>query len=232
MIEVRRVTNPLDPVIGAFGKLQRRVYFEADMLMPASVIRMMLGVPMVGRSNFFLVVEEDGELLGGTVFHYFAKPNTGLSSFMGVAPQARGRGVARKLHEARFATLDEAAGGKVEGVLIDVVNPSRLTPEELEAERRVGFDPVTRRKIFQALGFRQVDVEYQQPVGGPGGGPVTNMDLLYCPHQPAETVPTRLVVETLRAYWTPWLGPGAAGRHAEALRKRAKGEVLALLPPI
>lgn len=250
MIEIRRVTNPLDPVIGVFGKLQRRVYFEADMLMPASVIRAMLSVPMMGRSNFFLVAEEyfrgvsrveyfrgvsrvkNGKLLGGTVFHYFSKPNTGFSSFMGVAPEARGRGIARKLHQARFATLHEAAGGKVEGVFIDVVSPERLTPEELEAERRVGFDPVTRRKVFQALGFRQVDVEYQQPVGGPEGGPVTNMDLLYCPHESTETVSTALVVETLRGYWTPWLGPIAAKRHAEALRERAKGEVLALLPPI
>lgn len=230
MLQLRRVTNPLDPAIGAFGELQRRVYFQPDMLMPASVIRMMLEVPMAGRSNFFLIAEEDGKLLGGTVFHYFARPNTGFSSFMGVAPEARGRGIARRLHEARFALLDEAAGGRVRGIFIDVVDPERLTEEELEAERRVSSDPVGRRKVFEALGFRRVDIPYEQPVGGPGGGPVTNLDLLYCPREPADSVATELVLETLRAYWTPWLGTARARRELEKLRRRAGGDVLALLP--
>jgi len=228
MIQARQVTNPLDPAIGRFGRLQRQVYFEADLLIPASIIRMMLSVPMLGRSNFLLVAEEGEQLLGGTLFHYLKKPNTGFSSFMGVDKSARGQGIARKLHQARFEVLDKAAGGKVNGVFIDVVAPERMSQEELQAERRVGSDPVLRRKIFQSLGFRKVAIRYEQPVGGPGGGPLTNLDLLYCPHEPTKVIATELVLETMRAYWSPWLKPARAKREVAKLRERAGGEVLRL----
>ncbi|MER3462783.1 MAG: hypothetical protein C4342_07345 [Armatimonadota bacterium] len=153
--------------MGAFGKLQRQVYFGSEMLIPPTVIRALLGVPMSGRSNFLVVAEQDGTVVGGTFFRYLKKPNTGFSSFMGIAHAVRGKGIARQLHEARFAVLDEAAGGRVEGIFIDVVAPERLSAEELRGERSVGSDPVQRRQAFAALGFRRVDLRYEQPVGGP-----------------------------------------------------------------
>ena len=235
---IRRVTNPLDSALAAFGRLQRKVYFEPDNLIPASVIRIMIATPMVGRSNFLLVAEVGKKLVGGTLFHYFPKPGTGFSSFMGIAAEFRGKGIARKLHQARFEVLDEAAGKQVAaakpvtGLFIDTVAPERLSEEELRAEQSVGSDPIARRKVFAALGFRKLDVRYEQPVGGPGGGPVTNMDLLYCPREPVESLLTETVVQTMLAYWGPWLGPVAARKHAEALRKRAGSQTIALVSPI
>jgi len=41
-MQLRRVTDPHDPAIEAFGHLQDRVYFEPDMLIPARYIAMML----------------------------------------------------------------------------------------------------------------------------------------------------------------------------------------------
>jgi hypothetical protein len=164
------------------------------------------------------------------LFHYFKKPNVGFSSFMGTSLGARGKGVGRALHEARFATLDEIAGKRIHGVFLDSVAPERLTPEELEAEQRVGSDPAQRREVFHHLGFRKVAIRYEQPVGGPNGGAVTNMDLLYCPHEPAEAVATELVVATdlvvatMQAYWSPWLGPIASRHHAKILKSWAKGQ--------
>jgi GNAT superfamily N-acetyltransferase len=225
LMEIRRITNPIDPAVTAFVNMQNSVYFDPDALIPAGAIRMMLSVPMSGRRNFLIVAEEDGKLLGGVIFHYLKKPNVGFSSFMGTSLEARGKGVGRKLHEARFAALDEAAGGKVEGVFLDSVAPERLSQEELEAERRVGSDPVSRRDIFQHLGFRKVAIRYEQPVGGPDGGPVTNMDLLFCPRESGvKSIPTDFVVETMQGYWLPWLGPIAAKHHAKMLKTWAKGE--------
>jgi GNAT superfamily N-acetyltransferase len=224
-MEIRRITNPIDPAVTAFVNLQNSVYFDPDALIPAGAIRMMLSIPMTGRRNFLIIAEEAGKLLGGVIFHYLKKPNVGFSSFMGTSLEARGKGVGRKLHEARFAALDEAAGGKVHGVFLDSVAPERLTQEELEAERRVNSDPVARRDIFQHLGFRKVAIRYEQPVGGPDGGPVTNMDLLFCPHDSGvESIPTDVVVETMQGYWMPWLGPIAAKHHAKMLKSWAKGE--------
>jgi GNAT superfamily N-acetyltransferase len=209
--------------------MQSEIYFDPDALIPLGAIRMMLAIPMIGRNNILLVAEEDETFLGGVLFHYLKKPNTGFSSFMGTTLAARGKGIARKLHDARLVTLNEIAGKPIEGVFLDSVNPERLSKEELDHERAVGADPIQRWQVFQRLGFRKVNVRYEQPVGGPNGGPVTNMDLLFCSSVVSETIATETVVQTMTAYWTPWLGPLAAKHHAKELKKRAKGERLELV---
>ena len=52
---------------------------------------------------------------------------------------------------------------------------------------------------------------------------MTNLDLLFCPCQPSESVETRLVVNTMLAYWTPWLGGERARREGDKLEERADG---------
>ena len=133
------------------------------------------------------------------------------------------------MHDARLATLNEIAGKMIEGVFLDSVNPERLTQEELEEEKSVGADPYQRWQVFQRLGFRKVNIRYEQPVGGSNGGPVTNMDLLFCPSVISDTIATETVIQTMTSYWTPWLGPMAAKHHAKELRKRTAGERLELL---
>jgi GNAT superfamily N-acetyltransferase len=230
MIRVREVTDPSDPAIAGFDTIQRQVYFDPGALIPTSMFGRLLAASEGARRNFFLVAEDDAQqdaVLGGTFFHYLAAAGTGFSSFMGVAREARGRGIARQLHAARFEVLQRVANGSLPGVFIDVVNPARLSQKEIERDRAVGSDPWLRLRIFARLGFRRVDVRYEQPVGGPNGGPVTSLDLLFCPTPPADAaalreIPTRLVATTLQAYWTPWLGAREAARHADALAARAQ----------
>lgn len=232
-VKVRRVADPADPAIPAFGRIQERTYPDPGSLIPPAYFPRMLTSRLPERRNLMVVAEDRaGDVVGGSVFHYFPGPNTGFSSFMAVAPEVRGRGVARAIHDARLVALDEEAGPEapVHGIFIDVVAPERLTARELEQERRVGADPIARRTIFQRLGFRRVKAVYHQPVGGPGGGPVTNMDLLYCPRTPTDLVPADLVVETMRAYWLRWLGPELSERSARELRERCGGEWVRLLP--
>jgi GNAT superfamily N-acetyltransferase len=228
-MRVREVTDARDPAIAAFGRMQTAAYFAPETLIPAQYIPSMLSGPTGARRNFLIVAdEEDGRVIGGALFHYLAEAGSAFSSFLGVAAEFRGRGVARVLHEERFRVLDRAAGAKVPGVFIDVVNPVRMNRDELRRDA----DPWGRRTAFERLGFRQVDIRYEQPVGGPNGGPVTILDLLFCPHEPADTVPTKLVVDTMRAYWSPWLRESAE-RHARELERRAGGaEVLRLISPV
>jgi GNAT superfamily N-acetyltransferase len=238
-VTVREVTEPDDPAIEGFGRMQTAAYFAPETLIPAQYIPRMLsdsGEPGA-RRNFLIVAEADGHVVGGALFHWLADAGSGFSSFMGVAHAMRGRGVARRLHQERFRLLDRVAGGRVPGVFIDVVNPTRMSRAELAREQRAGSDPWARREAFAHLGFRQVDIRYEQPVGGPNGGPVTILDLLFCPHSssdresslereaelPNETVATRLVVATMRAYWSPWLGDARARQHARELESRAHG---------
>lgn len=232
---VREVTDPRDPAIAGFGRMQRAAYFAPETLIPAEYIPQMLGGrgQTGSRRNFLLVAEINGQVVGGTLFHWLAEAGSGFSSFMGVDRQLRRRGIARRMHNERFRVLDDAAGGRAPGVFIDVVNPSRMPSGELDRERQAGDDPWSRRRAFARLGFGQVDIRYEQPVGGPNGGPVTILDLLYCPHEPTDAVPTSLVVATMQAYWSPWLGNSAARRHAGELESRAGGRtMLGLISPV
>jgi hypothetical protein len=233
-VTIREVVDPGDAAIAGFGRIQRTAYFAPETLIPAQYIPQMLGGSDVAstRRNFLVVAELDGRVVGGTLFHWLADAGTGFSSFLGVDRPLRHQGIARRLHSERFNVLDRAAGAQAPGVFIDVVSPTRMPPDELERERAVGSDPWARRVAFAHLGFRQVDIGYEQPVGGPNGGPVTILDLLYCPRLPAESIPTSLVVATMQAYWSGWLGETASRRHARELESRAHGVVsLALISP-
>ena len=227
-MNIRRVTDPHDPAIAAFGRLQNEVYFEPEMLIPAGYISQLLRDNAGPRQNVLLLAEEDGTLLGGTLFHYLPEAGTGFSSFLGVAQAARGRGVARQLHDARWQTLMQVSGGECRALFIDVVNPERESAEQRQQEQQAGSDARQRRQSFHALGFRTVDLAYEQPVGGENGGPVTDMDLLaYLPEAP-ETIPAALVGATMRAYWTPWLGARMA--EQAAVRLEAGQQAVRLLP--
>ena len=227
MLELRRVLKANDPAIAGFGLLQNRTYFEPDMLIPAQYIGLMLEQ---SQRNVLLVLENAERVVAGTLFHYLAKTNLGFSSYMAVDQEFRGQGLARRLHQARFAVLEEIAGAKVTGLFIDVVNPFRLSSVEIDLEHSVGSDPTSRLQVFSRLGFKRVNVPYEQPVGGKNGGAVTNMDLLFCPRETTDSVPTSLVVETMRTYWTGWLRANIVSRAASDLEFRAAGERIALLP--
>jgi GNAT superfamily N-acetyltransferase len=235
IVTLREITDPDDPAIKGFGAMQRAAYFAPESLIPGEYIPQLLGdreQSSRGR-NQLLVAESDQRVVGGTLFHWLASAHVGFSSFMGIERAFRGRGIGRRLHEERFRILDRDAGGQAPGVFIDVVNPMRVSEAELACDRAAGFDPWDRRKVFEHLGFRQVDIRYEQPVGGPSGGPVTNMDLLYCPRVQADALPTALVVATMRAYWSGWVGDQRAARWADELGSRAQGATqVALISPV
>jgi GNAT superfamily N-acetyltransferase len=233
-VVVREVRDPNDPAIAGFGRMQRAAYFAPETLIPAEYIpRMISAGDSSARHNHLLVAEYENRVVGGTLFHWLRGPDVGFSSFMGVAREFRGRGIGRRMHQERSHILDLDSNGQEKGVFIDVVNPTRLTAEEVERDRRAGFDPWDRRRVFEHLGFRQVDIRYEQPVGGPGGGPVTNLDLLFSPREPTDSLPTELVVATMRAYWSTWLGDARARQYSEELGARANGATqLALISPV
>ncbi|MEF2280360.1 GNAT family N-acetyltransferase [Deinococcus sp. YIM 134068] len=224
-VTVRRVTDPADPALEAFGHIQEASYYAPDMLIPPGVFPHLVA-GRGGREDRILVAEDEaGAVLGGTVYHLL--PRAGFSSFVAVSPAARGRGVARAIHRAK---LGEVRARGLAGLFADSVFAGRQDTEARVAEARVGTDPLARRRALHALGYRTVDAPYWQPVGGPDGSPLTDLDLLFHPLDGGDTVETALVTETLRAYWDAWLGRKRAAREAAALTERAgHPDALALL---
>ena len=224
-VTVRRVTDPHDPALAAFGRIQEASYYAPEMLIPPQYFPALVA-GRSARNDRLLVAERSGEVVGGTL--YSLLPSAGFNSFMGVSHAARGQGAGRALHAASLADL-RAAG--LPGMFADSVHVSRQSAAEREAEARSGSDPLVRRRQLHALGLRTVDLPYWQPVGGEDGGPLKDLDLLYCPLDGGDTVPLSLVTRTLEAYWRGWLGPQRARAEAEALSERAgQVEQVALLP--
>ncbi|MBB5234528.1 GNAT family N-acetyltransferase [Deinococcus budaensis] len=226
-VSVRRVTDPEDPALAEFGRIQQESYYAPEMLIPPEVFpHLVSGGGRGARQDRILVAQDaDGPVLGGTVYHLL--PEAGFNSFLAVGRGARGRGVGRALHRA---TLEEVRGRGLPGIFADSVFPDRQDAADREAEARTGVDPAARRRALHALGLRTVDLPYWQPVGGPNGGPLTDLDLLFHPLDGAATVPTALVTGTLQAYWGAWLGEKRARQEAEALAGRAGRDTLRLLP--
>ena len=230
---LRHVTDPDDPAIAAFGRVQEASYYAPEMLIPPEVFAQLITRRSPEREDRLLVAQtQGGDVLGGTLYALLPLPGSlrgaGFNSFMAVTRAARGLGVGRALHAETLRAVREAG---LAGLFADSVHPSRQNEEDRAAEAATGVDPAGRRAALHALGLRTVDLPYWQPVGGPDGGPLTDLDLLYQPAHPAQTVPLALVTGILCAYWTGWLGADRAQAEAQALADRA-GHVqdVSLLP--
>lgn len=220
---LRHVTDPRDPAIAAFGRVQQASYYAPDMLIPPEVFAHLVTRRTPGREDRLLVAQTpEGEVLGGTLYALLPLPGSlrgaGFNSFMAVTRAARGLGVGRAVHDETLRVVRDAG---LAGMFADSVHPTRQNAEDRAAEAATGVDPAGRRAALHALGLRTVDLPYWQPVGGPDGGPLTDLDLLFQPARPAQTVPLALVTGTLRAYWSGWLGAGRAQAEAQALADRA-----------
>lgn len=232
---LRVVTDPADPAVEAYAALLAGTFPDPDMVVDAGYLRARLAAEETRERVYFLLVAETGDdLVGGASFSYLPPPNTAYSGFLVLAPAARGRRLGRWLFDRRARLLREAArrwGQEVPwGLFIETVNPLRLTPGGLEAERLRAMDPVVRRRIFAHLGFRQVMVHYVQPPLRPGTGPVETMDLLFRPMHPdlsgAVDIPAALVLETLTRVWS---GPREqVERYLKALAAGIQGDKVGL----
>src|SRR5207248_10630127 len=129
-----------------------------------------------------LVAEDEGRLIGGSVFSYVPASSCGFSEYLVLEDSRRRQGLGRKLFNARRAILDESANRyrevRCRGIFSEVDSPERTLPELLAADI---MDPHARLRIFGHLGFRRVDAQYVQPPLGPGKQAVDYLDLLFAP---------------------------------------------------
>lgn len=136
-------------------------------------------------------------VIGGIVIEVFLKSQTGLVSYVAVAPDAQGQGVARLLVEAAYEAFLAAAAAEQE---------RRGRPFEIRAvfaeaeDPRLYDDPdekaVTQRRlqVLGRLGARWIDVPYLQPALGEDRSAIDLLLLaIPLPGQPADRIGTEVV---------------------------------------
>jgi GNAT superfamily N-acetyltransferase len=131
-----------------------------------------------GANNYHIrMLVEDGRPIGGVIADYLVGPNTGVIEFLVVAPQARGRGIARMLMRDTEALLDadaRAAGRPgLDAVVAEMNDPFRRPPAD------DSMDPFVRLLIWSRWGFRKVDFPYVQPALSETQSHVTSMFLAW-----------------------------------------------------
>lgn len=190
--------------------------------------------PRAARQFCVLVAKHADVVIGGCVFSHVARSNCGFSEYMLTNAAWRGRGLGRRLFDARKARLDGEARqlgfDACRGVFIETEHPDRTPPELAAAERETAMDGWERLRIFDHLGFRRVDVPYVQPQLAEDKVPIDYLDLLFASWtlEAAEHIPAGWVFDTVGAIWSAWTPRTAAG-HLETLKRRVATAQVALL---
>jgi ribosomal protein S18 acetylase RimI-like enzyme len=153
-----------------------------------------------GTNNYHVrVLMDGGRIAAGSVSDYLAGPNTGVIEFLVVAPDARRRGLGRRMLDDLEAALGadaRAAGSKdLRAVVAEMNDPFR------GALRSDSMDPFARLRIWSDWGFQKLDFPYVQPALSAEQRPVTSMLLAWKPVAPAgSAVPAATVKQVVHEY--------------------------------
>jgi GNAT superfamily N-acetyltransferase len=231
------LADPADPRLADLAALLHATFPDPNSVLGLDRMQEFLEAnrPDGPRRFGVLVARQNAAIVGGTVFSYVVRSNCGFSEYIVTDSAVRGRGIGRRLFEARKAFLDAEAQRhgqpRCRGLFIEVDNPERTPADYVEAERETALDPRQRLRIFDRFGFRRVDLAYYvQPPLAPGKRAVDYLDLLFAPWaSDSRWIPSQWIFDTLDAIWSAW-SPATAGTHLARLRCAVPGPRVALLP--
>ena len=150
-IAVRRVTDPEDSALDGLSSLMQATFADPDTVLELDRIQAFLAERHSGtaeRQFCVVVAEEDGAVVGGTVFSYVPATNCGFSEYLLVRKDRHGQRIGRLLFDARRTVLDELGRDftheSCSGLFIEVDSPDRTPPDLLDRERETAMDPLTR----------------------------------------------------------------------------------------
>jgi len=147
-----------------------------------------------------VVVDLEGDVVGGAIVDYLAEPNAGVVEFLVVTPAARDQGLGRRLceHTEALLTTDAQGAGRpaLDFVVAEINDPFRV---DLAGDN---LDPFLRARVWGGWGYRKLDFPYVQPALSEAQQPVRHLMLAIKPlgDTCADALPTPHLLETLRAY--------------------------------
>ena len=130
-----------------------------------------------GSNNYHvLIMERDGQPIGGSVSDYLAAPNAGVIEFLFTRGTDRARGYGSALLDATVRTLArdaEAGAGKPLAAVISEMNDPFCRPCTPD-----NMDPFERGVVWGQWGFSILDFPYVQPALSRGQSPVPGLALV------------------------------------------------------
>lgn len=130
-----------------------------------------------GPNNYHvLIMEHDGEAIGGSVSDYLAKPNTGVIEFLFTRASDRARGHGSALLDATVRTLARDARVGTSKPLTAVV--AEMNDPFCRPRTPDNMDPFERAAIWGQWGFSKLAFPYVQPALSRGQSPVPGLALV------------------------------------------------------
>ncbi|MGE3065994.1 MAG: GNAT family N-acetyltransferase [Hyphomicrobiaceae bacterium] len=163
---------------------------------------------------------DGGKIIGGIIIEYFRASRSALATYIAVAPEARGRGLARRLLAAAVGQATADNGGKRPLILAEVERPEAQTSaaDRAQATARLG--------ILAALGALRLEVDYVQPSLGEGKPPLDDLHLvMFAPEGPApRSIAARDVRDFIVEFYKS-LEQGGSAEQQRVLGSLDKGRV-------
>lgn len=237
-IGVGEVVTPDDPLLEPFHRIMEGTFADPNITLSFEHLReFVAGREGPARRFHCLIVTVGGRVAGGSLFSYCRAANTGFSEYIVVAPEFRGRGVARIIVDRRLVILDRdarAAGRpQADALFIEVANPRKMPPDLARGDAERAMDPSGRRAFMRHVGFFRCDFDYVQPPLDAGKAPVTYLDLCCLPRNPdwaaRGAVPGDVVLATVEPIWANWC-PGEYRAFLNRFRPVLAGRDVPLLP--
>ena len=144
--------------------------------------------------HIVLAKDEGDRVIGGCVFNYFKKSNTGVIEFLAIRNDLQSGGIGTRLYKHVLKVLSEDAH-RVSGVPLDYICCEIDSPEYSRAEIKKYL------YFWNKNNFWRLDFDYVQPALSADQEPVNGLWFTISPQRSgASTVSSRLVADVLYDY--------------------------------
>lgn len=186
-----------------------------------------------GVNNYHvLLMQSGGEVVGGSISDYLARPNAGVIEFLFTKPGRRRRGLGRALLDATVRLLRRdahAAGGKPLAAVVGEMNDPFKQPATPDS-----MDPFERAGIWGRWGFGRVDFPYVQPALSSKQRPVECLALVAkLPRGARRRVRSEWVMDVVSEYmrWAMRIPrPSGNAQHRDMQRYAATHPIVVVVP--
>lgn len=195
-MEYSRITNIEDPLFKQMHQLMQEIF------PPEEVLEFDLWKePLEDPGIRVFVAVHDGKVVGATEYRYYEDFNVAMTDFT-IIGQA-GLGIGPFLAQKRLSDLHLLAnnsGQQLSGMFAEIYDPYRVEDHEFGGVKPM--DPYVRREVLAHLGYKKINFEYVHPSWNNDGEAVTGLDLCFLPMKDNREIPSNLVVDFLKRYYT------------------------------